>query len=247
MRPRFDGGRGCSYNRRSVRPPRIPALAVLALAALAPAWSADLVTFEDGRSLLVDRASPSGESFELTLEGGARLVVPATSVSLIEREVAVPPPVDEKLAADIASEAEDLRAGEGWRSVAGPFADRIAESARRHGLEPSLLAAVARVESNFDPYAVSDRGACGILQLIPATAKRFGVQRVFDAGQNIEGGAKYLRFLLDRFGGRLDLALAGYNAGEGSVDRHGGIPPYRETRAYVAGVLRVIESSQPAP
>ena len=102
-------------------------------------------------------------------------------------------------------------------------------------------------ESNFDPYAVSDRGACGILQLIPATAKRFGVGRVFDAGQNIEGGAKYLRFLLDRFDGRLDLALAGYNAGEGSVDRHGGIPPYRETRAYVAGVLREIQASQPAP
>lgn len=216
------------------------------LAAAVPARGADLVTFEDGRTLLVERASPAGESFELTLDGGARMVVPARSVSLIEREIAVPPPPDERVVASLLSEAEELRGGESWRSLAGDFADRIAESARRHGLDPALLAAVAHVESNFDPYAVSDRGACGILQLIPATAKRFGVQRIFDAGQNIEGGAKYLRFLLDRFDGRLDLALAGYNAGEGSVDRHGGIPPYRETRAYVAGVLREIEASQPA-
>jgi soluble lytic murein transglycosylase-like protein len=208
--------------------------------------SADVVTFEDGRSLLVTGAARTGESFELTLAGGATIVVPAATVTLIEREVTLPAPDPEGVAADIESEAEKLRADEAWRSLAGRFADPIEASARRYGLEPALLAAVARIESNFDPYAVSNRGACGILQLIPATAKRFGVKRVFDAGENIEGGAKYLRFLLDRFGGRVDLALAGYNAGEGSVDRHGGIPPYRETRAYVTGVLRELEGSQPA-
>jgi soluble lytic murein transglycosylase-like protein len=115
-------------------------------------------------------------------------------------------------------------------------------------LDRALLAAVAKIESNFNPFAISPRGACGILQLMPATAKRFGVKSVFDVEQNIEGGAAYLRFLLDRFGGRVDLALAGYNAGEGAVDRHHGIPPFAETQWYVIKVLdKAAQTGQSAP
>jgi soluble lytic murein transglycosylase-like protein len=96
---------------------------------------------------------------------------------------------------------------------------------------------MAQTESAFDPVAVSHKGAAGLLQLMPATAERFGVQDVFDVPQNVEGAAKYLKWLLERFEGRTELALAGYNAGEGSVDRYQGIPPYRETRDYVTRVL----------
>ena len=113
----------------------------------------------------------------------------------------------------------------------------IAAAADRNVLDRALLAAVAKIESNFNPYAVSPRGACGILQLMPETVRRFGVRNVFDAAQNIDAGARYLRWLLDHFEGRVDLALAGYNAGEGAVDRHHGIPPYAETEWYVLKVL----------
>jgi soluble lytic murein transglycosylase-like protein len=113
----------------------------------------------------------------------------------------------------------------------------IEATARRHRVDPALLMAMAAVESNFDPFAVSSKGACGILQLIPATAERFGVVDVFDARENLNGGAGYLRWLLDRFEGETELALAAYNAGENAVDRYGGIPPYPETRDYVRRVL----------
>jgi soluble lytic murein transglycosylase-like protein len=135
-----------------------------------------------------------------------------------------------------------------WRKAAGRYADAIAAAADRNALDRALLAAVAKVESNFNPYAVSPRGACGILQLMPGTAKRFGVTNVFDASQNIDGGARYLRWLLDRFKGRVDLALAGYNAGEGAVDRHRGIPPFAETEWYVLKVLdRAVKTGQSPP
>ena len=129
------------------------------------------------------------------------------------------------------------RASQAWRAEAGPYADLIQRAADRHGVDPALLTAMAKVESSFDPGAVSPKGACGLFQLMPDTAERFGVRDVFDVSQNVEGGARYMSWLLARFEGRTDLALAGYNAGEGAVERHRGIPPYRETRNYVARVL----------
>jgi len=97
--------------------------------------------------------------------------------------------------------------------------------------------AVIHAESDFVPYAVSPKGALGLMQLMPATARRHGVWRVFDPRENVEGGVRYLRFLLDRYAGNVRLALAAYNAGEGAVDRYGGIPPYRETQEYLERVL----------
>ena len=175
------------------------------------------------------------ESFD-----GGSVAVPALSIVAIERAVdpgdLLPPdPAPDPEAA--VRLAESLRAGEKWRQAAGKYADALAAAADRHALDRALLAAVAKIESNFDPFAVSPRGACGILQLMPATAKRFGVKRIFDVEENLEGGAAYFRWLLDRFEGRVDLALAGYNAGEGAVDRHRGIPPFAETQWYVIKVL----------
>lgn len=119
----------------------------------------------------------------------------------------------------------------------------IHDAARAHGVDPRLVAAVARRESAFDVNAVSPKGACGVMQLMPATARYLGVQNVFDARENIFGGTRYLRTLLDTFNGDLDLALAAYNAGPGAVEKHRGVPPYRETRAYVAAVRASYESS----
>lgn len=119
----------------------------------------------------------------------------------------------------------------------------IHDAAREHGVDPRLVAAVARRESAFKENAVSHAGACGVMQLMPATARFLGVRNVFDARENIFGGTRYLRTLLDTFNGDLDLALAAYNAGPGAVEKHRGIPPYRETRAYVAAVRGTYEAS----
>jgi soluble lytic murein transglycosylase-like protein len=119
----------------------------------------------------------------------------------------------------------------------------VQEAARAHGVDPRLLAAVAHRESAWNPRAVSRVGACGIMQLMPATARYLGVHDVFDARENINGGARYLRTLLDTFGGDLDLTLAAYNAGPGAVEKYRGVPPDRETKAYVAAVRASYENA----
>lgn len=121
----------------------------------------------------------------------------------------------------------------------------IERAARRHGLMPELLHAVIRAESAYKSNALSHAGACGLMQLMPATAKRFRVDDIWDPAQNIEGGAAYLRFLMDLFENDLRLALAGYNAGENAVKRHGHqIPPYRETQNYVRKVFQFLLAEQ---
>ncbi len=112
--------------------------------------------------------------------------------------------------------------------------------APKYSLNPNLVLAVIEVESNFNPSAVSPKNAQGIMQLIPATAERFGVRDVWDVEQNLRGGMAYLRWLLDYFDGDVKRALAGYNAGEKAVERHGGIPPYAETQAYVQRIMKRI-------
>jgi soluble lytic murein transglycosylase-like protein len=117
----------------------------------------------------------------------------------------------------------------------GRIAPYVAAAAARHGLEPALVDAVAHHESRFRPDAVSPKSAIGVMQLMPATAAALGVNP-WDVGQNIDGGARYLRAMLDRFGGDVALALAAYNAGPGAVERHRGVPPFAETRTYVARI-----------
>ena len=117
----------------------------------------------------------------------------------------------------------------------GEIIDRIA---RLENLDPQLVRAVIEVESSFNRRAVSSKGAQGLMQLMPETARALGVRNAFDPVENVHGGTRYLRRLIDRFDGSLELGLASYNAGPEAVDRYGGVPPYRETENYVRRVLR---------
>src|ERR1035441_4904761 len=123
-------------------------------------------------------------------------------------------------------------------SPSSPYASQILAAAREHNVDPAFIAAVIKVESNGHAYAVSRKGARGLMQLMPATARRLGVRSAFDPRENIRGGVAYLAELAERFGEtNADLILAAYNAGEHAVEEHGGVPPYRETRDYVRRVL----------
>jgi soluble lytic murein transglycosylase-like protein len=137
--------------------------------------------------------------------------------------------------------------GSGIRADAASLRQLILREARRWNLDPQLVTAVIVAESGFDPSAVSRKGAVGLMQLMPATSRRLSVDDPYDPAENVAGGARYLRELLDRFGGSLELALAGYNAGPGAVVRYRGIPPYRETRGYVAKVLRLYRGPDHVP
>jgi soluble lytic murein transglycosylase-like protein len=126
---------------------------------------------------------------------------------------------------------------------AGQYDPIIEKAAASNAVEPDLLRAVIVVESGFNARAVSKKGAVGLMQLMPETARRYGASDRYDPRQNVHAGARYLRSLMDRYDQDLELALAAYNAGEEAVDRYGGqIPPYRETQAYVPRVLRVYQT-----
>ena len=132
------------------------------------------------------------------------------------------------------------------RAAPSPYDPIIEAEARAQGLDPSLVKSVMLVESNFNPQAVSRKGARGLMQLMPETARRFGVSNRFDVAQSVRGGVRYLASLLALFKGDVALALAGYNAGENAVARHAGVPPYAETREYVRRVL-VAHRGEPMP
>src|SRR5487761_155024 len=136
---------------------------------------------------------------------------------------------------------------QGTEMVAPPvkLAKVVNAAAKRNHLDPALVQAVIQNESDWNPYAVSRKGAFGLMQLMPSTAERFGVGNVFDPAQNIEGGTRYLRELLNHYHGNLRDSLAAYNAGEQAVARYGGVPAYPETRAYVRKVTNTYFQSGP--
>lgn len=121
------------------------------------------------------------------------------------------------------------------RKLYHPIVKRIAE---KHRIDQELVHVVIRAESNYDPFAISSAGAMGLMQLMPATARQYGVKNVFDPAQNIEGGVRYLRDLVRLYNGQTRLVLAAYNAGQEAVRKYKGVPPYPETRNYIAGIMK---------
>jgi len=202
----------------------------LALGLSGSGLAGPIVVFSDGRSLEVSRVERADGTATLFFTDGGAMQLPDSRIENWEAISSyLPPP-----AAPAPPAAKPALA---WRHNAGAYAELIGSAAERYSVDPVLLTAMVHVESAFDPSAVSPKGAQGLLQLMPGTAVRFGVEDPFDARQSVEGGAAYLSWLLDRFDGQTELALAGYNAGEGNVDRYQGVPPYRETVQYVQRVM----------
>jgi soluble lytic murein transglycosylase-like protein len=216
---------------RGVRAPLVVAWVLVAL--VAPGARAEIAVLSNGTTFKISSYRVEGESVVLALKEGGEVGAPAALVMGF-----VPDEVIEEIAAAVSEAAAAEPGGGDVRSLA------IA-AARRHGLDPDLVLAVVAVESAFRPDAVSPKGAQGLMQLMPRTAASLGVQDALDPAQNLDGGARHLRFLVDLYGGDLRQALAAYNAGQGAVKRHGGVPPYRETREYVKKVLKRYEARKP--
>ena len=205
-----------------------PVMAVLCLALASPA-AADIAVLANGMTFKVTGQRRDGETVFLQLKDGGEV---GTPVSLLRG--VVPDEVVEEVAKAVA----EVQGGQGdVRALA-------TAAALRHGLDPELVLAVIAVESNFRSDAVSPKGAQGLMQLMPATAKDLGVKDALDPADNVDGGAKYLKRLLALYDGDMTKALAAYNAGPGAVARHGGVPPYRETQHYVKKVLRSYGKAQ---
>jgi hypothetical protein len=204
------------------------------------AWAA-LVLFEDGRHLHVKDFEVLEDDVSLRFEEGGSMTISLDRISrIIDDEfdhTPLPPPQPpapegkKRPARSVRTSARPAKLG------TTPYDSLILAAAKEHRIDPALIAAVIRAESNFAPHAVSRKGARGLMQLMPATARRLGVRRIFDPRENIRAGTAYLAELASLFGETsVDLIAAAYNAGENAVQEHKGVPPYRETREYVRRV-----------
>jgi soluble lytic murein transglycosylase-like protein len=204
---------------------------VLAFGLGASAVSADTLYLRSGKALKVEALRCDASTCVATFAGG-EVEVRASDVARLEP--------DEETDAESANASSVLSKDPGPRTVE----QMVGDAARRYALPRSLVRAVARAESALDPLAVSPRGARGVMQLMPGTARERGVGDPFDPAQNIDAGARLLRQLLEKYDGRVAEALAAYNAGAGAVARHRGIPPYRETRGYIRKVVGDFEKAE---
>lgn len=224
------------------------AILVLLAAAAMPA-SASIAVFVDGRSMKVaEFEALDGGTMRLTMKNGGSLTVPMTRIDrIIDDEVVIP---------ELVAEVKRIIADGGifprrsWRfhEGSGPifrskYDSVIVEAAKKFDVDAALVSAVIKAESDFNPREISHKGARGLMQLMPATALRFGVTDSFDPVANVYAGTRYLRWLLQTFSGNADLAVAAYNAGEGNVWKYNGVPPFRETVNYISRIAKNIRKA----
>jgi Transglycosylase SLT domain len=209
-------------------------LALLALLAMAIPASAEIVFLSSGRTLSVKSHKVDGDHVVLTLRSGGEVTCDKSLIEKVEPdEVPYIDPDAPKAAEPAANQVqpdESLLDGT-------PYGEIIASVSEAEGVNPLLVRALIQVESKFRPTARSRKGAMGLMQLMPSTAREYNLRNPFEPKANIEAGIKHLKTLIDRFGSRLELALAAYNAGTGAVEKFNGVPPYRETRDYVTRIL----------
>lgn len=220
---------------------------VASVVLVAPVARGELVILADGDNFKITdyELSLSGDRVTLSLFDGGRVTLPIERIERIVDDEWLPPPPPPPEAWGPPEPPLEAPPRRNWRFTPGvtvpavPYGAEIFAAAARHEVHPELVAAVVRAESAFQARARSRKGARGLMQLMPATGKRFGVasRELYDPVKNIEAGTRYLDFLLERFDQDLAKVLAAYNAGEGTVERYGGVPPYRETREYVKRIF----------
>lgn len=191
---------------------------VLALAAFAAGARADYFVLRSGARLNVTAYQLVGERYRIQINGGSAEIAAADVIAIEPEEIFISAPR--------------------MPLIQAPYGDMIQSAAKKYSVDADLIFSVIAAESNFNPRAISRRGARGLMQLLPATGTRFGVKDIFDPAQNIDAGTQYLRDLMARYQGDLVLTLAAYNAGPGAVERYGRVPPYNETISYVRAIRK---------
>lgn len=234
------GARNRGLMAASLRTVRLSQAAPLALCALllllsAPSARAEYIVLQSGLRIHVNGYQRLGEKYRLQLQGGWMDVSVADVVKIEPEEVfePIPQPAPEVPAQAAANQS--------------PFHELVLAAASRFGVDAELISSVMEVESHFNPKAVSIKNARGLMQLLPETAARMGVKDIFDPKENIEGGTRYLKELLQLYNNDLTLALAAYNAGPEKVQKYGNVPPYRETESYVKQVKKKYQKNKSAP
>jgi len=206
---------------RGVFPCAICALMFVAMLTLAPMAHADYAVLYSGQRLHITGYLRQGSNVVLYVAGGS-VVVPSSEIVRFDPEDVFAP----------SASAPALNV---------PFANQIRAAAARNGVDENLISSVIFAESNFAPRAVSSKRAMGLMQLMPQTASQYAVNNAFDPAQNIAGGTRYLKALLDQYHGNLPLALAAYNSGPQRIAQYGGVPPFPETRNYIRRVTRKLK------
>jgi len=225
------------------------AISSLAMLLFASSASASIALFSDGRNMKIQAYVVEEHLIHLTMESGGTLSLPLTRIErIVDDEIVAPEAVEE--VRKIVEEEGGVFPRRSWRfhELSQPlfqskYNSIIVEAARHWDVDAALVSAVIKAESDYNPRIVSHKGACGLMQLMPATAKRFGVTNSFDPRENIFAGTQYLRWLLKKFDGNADLAVAAYNAGEGNVWKYDGVPPFRETVNYINRISKHIRKA----
>lgn len=219
-----------------------PLLTLIAVLSAALPASASIALFSDGRNMKIEAYAVEEETIHLTITGGGKLSLPLSRIErIVDDEITTPEVVEEVKK----SVEEGVFPRRSWKFseeskplFKSKYNDIIVAAARHFDVDAALVSAVIKAESDYNPRIVSHKGARGLMQLMPATARRFGVTNSFDPTENIYGGTRYLRWLLKTFEGNADLAVAAYNAGEGNVWKYDGVPPFRETVNYIQRISR---------